>query len=126
MAVPDGGEALSLWQQAWAGLALLIVTVLSQAWRYFTSLKDKDPPSHVVLEQADIADMRPLRELSAQMQREFPAIRQEQEKMLEILHRIDQRVGTLEEDQRVERRADEKRFRERIAEMEREERDRNR
>jgi hypothetical protein len=131
----ENGEVLSLWQQALGAIVFLVITVAGMVQRYFTKKKRPEAEEHEILiaGQAEITDLRPmrmlseqLRELSVQMQKEFPAVRQESREMLEILHRIDLRVGNLEEEQRVQRRAEEMRLRDRMAAMQREERDSNR
>lgn len=54
------------WQAAGAG-AILIMTVGGAAYKFLTSLKGDAKTDHVILERADLADMKPIRDLLAEL-----------------------------------------------------------
>jgi hypothetical protein len=118
MAAPELPDQ-SLITQALIGAAIFFAAIAGQ-WRNFWKAfrEGKEPaPSHLVLDAAELADMKPLRELSAQLQREFPILLEHSEKILEILERLDR-------ERELEARMKDERLRDHMDQLRREAEDR--
>ena len=96
MPVSEAGEpALTFWGQIAAGLVVGLAWAGTWIYNLMKGRRDAEPPRHVVLEQADLADMNPIRQAVSKLDRLFDIerdlvqLQKDNGRILEILERID-------------------------------------
>ncbi|HEX4768237.1 MAG TPA: hypothetical protein VH414_18375 [Lichenihabitans sp.] len=100
----------------WFGaILLLLLTVGGQAWQYIRESKKDEPPKHVVIETAELADMGPVRDILLRLDRlldletDIAETKRATVEMHSILERMDRQAETralLREEMRREARRD--------------------
>lgn len=91
-----GGANPAGWLEGFGAFLLLLLTLGTQAYRYLKeSMKQEPPPNHMVLETAELADMRPLRVALLKLDQilalkaDVDEMRKSDAKILELLERMD-------------------------------------
>lgn len=110
MAGHEAADAVPAWAQISGGLTFIAVAA-AQIWRFVTELRRDDPPKHVVMEAAELADMTPVRDLAKRMADTFPIVASlppDMREILRILHDMERQAAI---DKGVEDRLREERMR---------------
>ena len=117
MPAPEA-EFIPWWAQAAGGLGLLITTIIGGVMSYRRGAQEEGSPRHVVLESADLADMRPVRDLiplvrdlSAKLDRTY-SIEQEMKgefgefksEFSAQFEKVNERLEKIDREQEIERR----------------------